>query len=112
MGKFSDEQLRQIIDGAYEWCNESPNLNYCGDGRQKPMVHDYDLVRDMHNVDDLKEILALRELVAELDQLAQLGCAYTDPNQCRKCGHLYNRGYCCINCGDSDPSEPKENTDD
>lgn len=25
--------------------------------------------------------------------------------RCQKCGAPVNKGYCCINCGDSDPSE-------
>jgi len=28
--------------------------------------------------------------------------------RCKKCGAAVNQGYCCIGCGDTNPSEPPE----
>lgn len=43
-----------------------------------------------------------------LQSVIRLASNYLIIIQCKKCGAAVNRGYCCDNCGDTNPSEPPE----
>lgn len=36
---------------------------------------------------------------------AELADMYLQINECQKCGHPVISGYCCVYCGDNNPSE-------
>lgn len=43
-----------------------------------------------------------------IKSLISLADNYLIITRCKKCGAAVNSGYCCLNCGDTNPSKPAE----
>lgn len=42
----------------------------------------------------------------------KLAYAFLVVRQCQKCGHAVNKGYCCTECGDTNPSVKPEDEEE
>ena len=102
MNDLSNEKIQAILDGA-------PEGAVAFDVRE--LLGGYSAAyHELHNLSDLREILALRQRVQELKRYKYIADSYLDIYNCKKCNGLVNRGHICFSCGDSNPSE-KERSD-